>query len=203
MGLDYAFYICLERQKINDVMSSLSSMLVPEQGDIMRQLLPWQAATVDTKTSTGYGIKGFATHNGDNNHDNFYSLVLHIPLTDELRQALADTDTQDFIQGDYASIGYVDCCIYMGKNYGTLGLCAVTTSMSLLFSQSVSIQQFIIRHLAKHALFIYMDKESGIHRLLSPHPGELHSPDYEQYQWDTFSPDMEVSHYLRQLEQQQ
>ena len=165
----------------------------------MRPLLPWQAATVDSKTSTGHGFKGFAAHNGDNNHDNFYSLVLNIPLTDELRQALADTDTLDFMEAEHASIGYVDCCIYMGKHYGTLGLCAVSTSMSLLFAQSVTIQQFIVRHFARHALFIYMDQESDIHQLISPYPGQLHSPSYEEYQWDVFSTDMEVQHYLKQL----
>ncbi len=176
---------------------------------------------MDHKNGTGYGVKGFAVKNADADHDNNYVLLLNIPLTEALRQVLTETGlagcvannpsddqhidkehaTGNPVDDKHARIGGIGWSVYMGKNYGMFGLCALSTAINRLFYHATAIRQFIIDKFASHALFIYLDQQSAIQQLIYPLAGELHIPQYQEFNWEEFSPDQEVAYYLQQLSQ--
>ena len=201
MGLDYAFYVCFEKHKVEEAITALSTLVEEKQAQVIQQSLPWQPASVDDATGTGSGFAGFGPKNGEADDEKLYCLILNVPLTDELRQALQDTDNSDFIEGDHASIGCVYWAISMGRDYGMFGLCAATTGMSMLFAQSITIQQFIIEKMRAVAVMIYLDEESEEHVLLYPKKGRIPSLDNQSKIYDSYQsmPDIYVNYNLKQV----
>ena len=201
MGLDYAFYICFEKDKVNEAITALSTLVEDKQAQLIQQTLPWQPATVDDATGTETGFAGFGATSGEADSLNFYPLTLKIPLTDELQQSLQYTDNAELIEEDYARVGYAYWSVSIGQNYGMFGLCAATSDMSRLFEQSSTIQQFIVEKMRAVAVMIYLDQESEEHILLYPKKGRIPSLDSQSRIYDSYQsmPDIYVNYNLKQI----
>jgi hypothetical protein len=220
MGQNYSFEVGFRAEDTAQVISTLVSMLTPEQQSRLQQLLPWQAAIqvrgrlLDQPNSAPFsvniGIQGYELDSRiEPTHDS-YCLCLYIPLNKRQKHEIGDFFIRDHLVRDhldkeYLVLGCLWSTLVVGQDYGLLRMTAATSNLSYLLIHE-PIYEWFRQHLSPPSLFVLLDTEAVKNSILSPIETEIQQiaeEDYtimppKPYSW-TISPDHYVPAVLEQI----
>lgn len=218
MGLDYSFEVGFRAEDTAQVISTLVSMLTPEQQHSLKQHLPWQAALQvrgsllnqpdSIPWAVNIGIQGYELDScSEKTTHNRYCFCLYMPLNKRQKRSIGHFFIRDYLYLDknHLALGCMWSTLVVGQKYGLLQMTAATTDLSYLITM-VPICKWFRRNLSTFSLFILLDTEYVENHVISPidaYIQRMNEEDYiimppKPYEW-TISPDLYVSGVLEQI----